>query len=234
MCILLSAFCWSTLSFLSCLCLLFNAPCSDTTHSLSIGSWEQASQPSYPTGISPQLHMLPGAQLGFLMTVSMSGWVNIDVLLSVSYGAPLVLLFSIVTSKFKRCVCICAQTWTHTGWARILCPSYLWYFMATSYSLVPTLLSLQVIPNIQSLPTEKLAACIQVSCFLLAKPLFTLSCPLIERCLLSIWGPNCYRLDKTRSMELVQGCRDSVQKQASGKKIPSAKVLLLMLQILFH
>ena len=124
-------------------------------------------------------------------------------------------------------MCVCAQAWTHTGSTRIFCPSYLWYFTVTSYLLEPTSPSLQVIPNIQSLPMEKLTACIQVSCFLLAKPLFMLSCPLIERCFLFIEGSNCYRLDKTKSMSRYKDVGIVSEKKASWNKIASAKVSLI-------
>lgn len=68
-----------TLSLLSCLCVLLDAPGSHTTHSSSVGSWEQASQLRRPTGLSPQLCVMPGTQLAFLIIISMNVWVHIDV-----------------------------------------------------------------------------------------------------------------------------------------------------------
>lgn len=66
-----------------------------------------------------------------------------------------------------------------------------------------------------SVPMEKLAACIQVSCFLLAKPWLMLSCPVIKKSLLLIQGLHYYRVNfpKARGMnELAQKSRGQYPK----------------------
>lgn len=74
--ILLSMFWYSTLSLLSCPCLLFGSAHSPSRHSWNVSTWAQAKASHWCFSTASPM---PGTQLAFLIIISMNGWVTIDI-----------------------------------------------------------------------------------------------------------------------------------------------------------
>ena len=127
------------------------------THNLTIISWDQACYWPYSTGVSPGLSVVSGGQGVFVNVFWMiECWGS---LFSVPCRTPLILLFPIITTKFRRCICIWAYFPMEINWLNTCFPPKLSAVPYRDLSFRKAMFSLSTVrPSIQSLILEKLCS----------------------------------------------------------------------------
>ena len=186
------------------------------THNLTIISWDQACYWPYSTGVSPGLSVVSGGQGVFVNVFWMiECWGS---LFSVPCRTPLILLFPIITTKFRRCICIWAYFPMEINWLNTCFPPKL---SAVPYGTSPS--GRPCSPSLQWDPVSNLwslrSSVVMPGSSVLAKLGCVLSCPIIKKTFLLIQGGSYYKLDFPNTQDMSWLKEKKIQRMEKSKQL---------------